>query len=407
MRRTMIGWVTPEDLIDAANSSRAVKSKTFRGWCGFTSIWSIGTSTSASASAGSDAKSAPRPRPSPRLVIMVQDLPSQFEVRDGAAGLEVMQHDRPSVAWRFRETDVARNDCVEYLPWEVSVDLFADLEREARTAIEHREQDSEKVESRIELVSDQLHGLLEQMRESLERVELALQRDEHPVRRDERIDGQKTKRRRAIDDYVVVSRCDRLEHVSESVLATRDADELDLGSDEVDVGRQQSQPRHNCRPDRLLGGLSTEEYVVDRWMETGLLDSQTGRRVALRIEVDQKGRVLGQGEAGGKVHGRRSLPDAALLVHDREDSSHPNVPRGTLSRKHVLTPRAVFHGQHFPHSAVSSQTFREWPDPLALSVHGEAACRAPPDPGYGDPVAHRNGSGLRRTRGNDDSAPGQ
>src|SRR5262252_1827008 len=207
---------------------------------------------------------------------MVQDLPSQFEVRNGAAGLEVVQHDRSSVAGRLRKTDIARNDRVKHLPWEISVDLLTDLEREACPAVEHREQDSQKVESGIELVSDELHGLLEKMGQPLERVELTLQRDEHSVSRDEHVDGQKTKRRRAIDDDVVIGRRDGLEHVSESVLAARDADELD-------IGRQQSQPRHDCLLDSLLGGLATEEYVVDRRMETGLLDAQPGRRVALRI----------------------------------------------------------------------------------------------------------------------------
>jgi hypothetical protein len=34
----MIGWMTPDDLMDAASSSSAVKSNTFLGWYGFTSI---------------------------------------------------------------------------------------------------------------------------------------------------------------------------------------------------------------------------------------------------------------------------------------------------------------------------------------------------------------------------------
>src|SRR5215471_10356782 len=186
----MIGWITPEDLIDAASSSSAVKSKTFLGWCGFTSIWSIGTSTRASVSAGSDASSAPRPRPSPRLVIMVQHLPSQFEVRDGATGPEIVEHYRSAVAGRFREADAAWNDGVEHLPWKISIDLLADLEREARSPIEHREHKSEKIKPRIQLVADELHGFLEEMRESLERVELALQREQHSIGRDGGVDRQ-------------------------------------------------------------------------------------------------------------------------------------------------------------------------------------------------------------------------
>jgi hypothetical protein len=38
----------------------------------------------------------------------------------------------------------------------------------------------------------------------------------------------------------------------------------------------------------------------------------------LRVEVDEEGRATSQGESRGEVHGCRGLPDAALLVDDRE-----------------------------------------------------------------------------------------
>src|SRR5207249_8442741 len=134
-----------------------------------TSIWSIGTSTRVSTSVGSEAKSAPKPRPSPRLVIMVQHLPRQFEIGHGATGPEIVEHDRSAVARRFRETDVARNDGVEYLPREVSVHLGADLEREARAAIEHREQESQEIEARAQSVPEHLHRRRGPLRQPLER----------------------------------------------------------------------------------------------------------------------------------------------------------------------------------------------------------------------------------------------
>src|SRR5262245_9543461 len=108
---------------------------------------------------------------------MVQHLPSQFEVCDGATGSQIVEHNRPAVAGRFREADVAWNDRVEHLPRKISIDLCAELERAARSSIEHRKQDPEKVESWVQLLSHELHGLLEEMRQPLERVELALQRN--------------------------------------------------------------------------------------------------------------------------------------------------------------------------------------------------------------------------------------
>src|SRR5216684_3215971 len=128
----------------------------------------MGTSTSDSASAGSADSSAPSPRPSPRLVIMVQHLPSQFEVCGGATGLEIVKHDRLAVARRFRKP-------------KVPVHLVANLEREARPAVEHREHDPQDVETRVELLSHEPHGLLEEMGQPLERVELTLEWDEDAI----------------------------------------------------------------------------------------------------------------------------------------------------------------------------------------------------------------------------------
>src|SRR5947199_9153862 len=123
----------------------------------------MGTSTRASASTGSADSSAPSPRPSPRLVIMVQHLPSQFEVCGGATGLEIVKHDRLAVAWRFREPNVARNDGIKHLAGKVPVHLVANLEREARSAIEHRAYDPRNVETRVELPSQESQGPVEEI----------------------------------------------------------------------------------------------------------------------------------------------------------------------------------------------------------------------------------------------------
>lgn len=54
--------------------------------------------------------------------------------------------------------------------------------------------------------------------------------------------------------------------------------------------------------------------------------SEIARRVRLRIQIDQQGRLIRHGEAGRQVHRRRRLADAPLLVHDGHD------PAGVLAR---------------------------------------------------------------------------
>src|SRR4029434_164171 len=97
---------------------------------------STGSSKSDSASEGSEASSAPRPRPRPRLLFMAQHLPCQLQVSSGAGGPEVVQHHRLAVARRLRQTNVPRDDRVEDLSGKVAIELFADLESEARTGVE-------------------------------------------------------------------------------------------------------------------------------------------------------------------------------------------------------------------------------------------------------------------------------
>src|SRR3990172_11890544 len=102
-----------------------------------------------SPSPGVEESRAPRPRPSPRL-FMGQDLPCEIEVRERAARPEIVEHDRLAVARRFGQAHVARDDGVEDLAREVAVDLVADLEREARPAVEHPHYDFLHIEPRVE-----------------------------------------------------------------------------------------------------------------------------------------------------------------------------------------------------------------------------------------------------------------
>src|SRR4030095_3775117 len=115
---------------------------------------SIGSSRSDSASEGSEASNAPRPRPRPRLLFMAHHLPCQLQISSGTGGPEVVKHHRLAVARRLRQTDVPRNDRIEDLSGKVSIDLVANLEREARPAVEHREHDALDVEAGVQPLSN-------------------------------------------------------------------------------------------------------------------------------------------------------------------------------------------------------------------------------------------------------------
>jgi hypothetical protein len=50
-----------------------------------------------------------------------------------------------------------------------------------------------------------------------------------------------------------------------------------------------------------------------------VLDAEGGRRVALRVVVDDQNPQTGLGQGGGEVDRGRRLADAALLIRDRDD----------------------------------------------------------------------------------------
>src|SRR5207245_7503518 len=104
-------------------------------------------------------------------------------------------------------------------------------------------------------------------------------------------------------------------------------------------------------------------------METAPLDTQPCRRVALRIEVDQEGRTLRQGEPGGQVDGGRSLPDAALLVYDRESLRQTYL--GECSTRHTALSSSV----NLLPSCSTSNTFHSPARTVKLSVNSRRSFR--------------------------------
>src|SRR5882724_201611 len=198
----MTGWITPDALIDEMSSSKASGLKDFLGWAGFGSIWSIGISIRTSSAAGVAERRAPRPRPSPRL-FMPENLPREFEICDRPARPQIVQHHGLAVARRLREPHVARNHRVEDLAREIAVHLVADLERQARPAIEHREHDALDREARVQALAHEPDGL-EKLREPLQGVELALKGHEDAVGSHKGVDREESERGRTVNDHEVV-----------------------------------------------------------------------------------------------------------------------------------------------------------------------------------------------------------
>src|SRR5215469_2735229 len=146
---------------------------------------------------------APRPRPSPCLGFMSEHLLGQLEIGDGSGRLEVVEHDRFSMAGRLGDPHVPRNDRLEYLAAQMTLDLAFDLSGETGPPIEHCENHALDGESRVEFLLDEVDGP-QDVSQALHRVVLALKGYEGCSGRGKSVERQEAEGRGAVDDNEVV-----------------------------------------------------------------------------------------------------------------------------------------------------------------------------------------------------------
>src|SRR6202011_1744588 len=149
---------------------------------------------------------------------------------------------------------------------------------------EEREDDAADLESRIELALDQLRGM-GQRPETLQRVVLTLNRNQHVLGGYQAVDGQQAKRRRAIDDDVVVGDAQGLEGVEQSAFASGKVDQLDLGAGQRTVRGQDVETGDGGWPDHLVDVVGIDDDVVDATAQLASGDPEPAGRIALRVHI--------------------------------------------------------------------------------------------------------------------------
>ena len=268
---------------------------------------------SASAAPGPGASCAPASR---------QQLVSQRGVAASAYGRRLVPGQRDSEAGRLGDSDISRDDGREHPVAKVLRGLGRYLAREVEALVVHRQQDAFDGQSRVQVALDQPDGVQE-LGQPLQGVVLALDGDQHRVGGHKGVDREQSKRRRTIDQDVVVVGQDGRQRLGEDSLSVADAHKLDLRSGQVPVGRHDVQaavPR-----DSSVNGAEdrkpADQDVVDRRPPV-LRKPQPAGRVPLGVHVhDQNANVVGS-QRRPQIDGRRRLPDAALLVRQGNDLGH-------------------------------------------------------------------------------------
>src|SRR3954451_18860728 len=195
------------------------------------------------------------------------------------AGRVVLQH-RLALHGRLRIADGLANLRVED---ELAEVLLQDLDRLARVqqaAVEHRCQDPDDLDVRVQVLADHRERVLE-LDEPAQREVLALHRDDDTVGGGERVDRQQPERRRRVDEDEVVAVAHRRQRLLERALATDHRRERELRAGEVD---RRHGERHLALLDHLVDGDPVHEHVEHRALDLVRVQPLAHRQVALRVE---------------------------------------------------------------------------------------------------------------------------
>ena len=175
--------------------------------------------------------------------------------------------------------------------------LLRHLEGQVGASIVHGQQNRANAKLGIQMLLDHLN-ILEQLTQALEGVVLALNRNQDLLGRHEGVHGKQTEARRAVDKYVVEARhpllLAPLRIVHQGVLeaglsrATRETSSISAPA-EVDVGGCTEQTGHIGTFLHNLGErLIFDEHVIDAGRIHAMLNAQSGRRITLRVVIDDK-----------------------------------------------------------------------------------------------------------------------
>jgi hypothetical protein len=73
----------------------------------------------------------------------------------------------------------------------------------------------------------------------------------------------------------------------------------------------------------IIDARFLHQDIVDVAMHAVFFNAEAGRRITLRIAIDNQHTPAFNGERGTKINGRRALADAAFLIHEGDNPTQP------------------------------------------------------------------------------------
>ena len=244
---------------------------------------------------------------------------SRGELKKGHRPLRrrVEDESRQAVAGRLGQTDVARDDGVEDLVAEVSLELLADLCLQGDAGIEHHAQDADHLERRVDVGVDLLDGV-DQVGQAFEGEILALHRHDHAMRARQAIQRKQAQAGRAIDQGDVVLGADRGQRCAEPLFAPLHVHQLHFGTGQLTIGADHVVAAAGAAASGLGNGGGLEQQVIDARLKLTLVDARAHGGIALGVEIDEQNPAAEACKARGEIDGGGRLADATLLVGNAE-----------------------------------------------------------------------------------------
>ncbi len=265
----------------------------------------------------------------------IDELFGQAQVGFGAAGVGIIKDGGFAMAGRFGESDVAWDRGLAHEVAEEAAQLGGNGLREVGAFVEHGEDDAFDGEGAIELDPDAVDRV-EQLGDAFEGEVLGLHRDEDGVGCDQGVEREEVERGRTVENDEVEAIAHGLERLAEAILPGVEGDELDVGTEQILVRRDDGEVLEFGGLESLLGGEFAHQDLVGVGAVGVAQEAEAAGSVGLGVAVDQEGWGLVRGERRGEVDGGGRLADSALLVGDRDDSSHW-LPRVLVALSGVWT----------------------------------------------------------------------
>ena len=260
-------------------------------------------------------------RVGPRLITL-EELVCHREIGLRANRGDVIHHDGLSEARCFCQADISRNDGLENPLSKVLARIGGHLAREVKSSVVHCEQHTIDMQRGVDRFLYSLDGS-NQLGNSLKGEVLALERNKDGVSRDEHVESNQRQRGRAIDQYVVVSIANRGQDTLHPQYALGIVNQFHFGAGEIGRGGHDIQvPELDSTDESVVEVGIPYEDIIGRSGESLAREAISACRIALRISVNEKNALFGDGEGRREVHSSRGLSNPTLLVGDSENAAH-------------------------------------------------------------------------------------